>query len=120
MCTHDQPNTCTQSAIAFTAQVITGFLPTLTLIDLWPAAILTAAAMLLIGCMNSDQAVNAIDWTVYITIAFAFGVSAGKRAVTAGLLLGTQAAPAPLVICSLPEGGRRRDDVSGCADTAEY
>lgn len=73
-------NTCTQSAIAFTAQVITGFLPKLTLIDLWPAAILTAAAMLLIGCMNSDQAINAIDWTVYITIAFAFGVSAGARA----------------------------------------
>lgn len=33
--------------------------------------------MLAIGCMNADQAVGAIDWTVYITIAFAFGVSAG-------------------------------------------
>jgi Ni/Fe-hydrogenase subunit HybB-like protein len=33
--------------------------------------------MLLIGCMNSDQALEAIDWRVYITIAFAFGVSAG-------------------------------------------
>lgn len=82
---------------AFAAQVITGFLPRITLIDLWPAAILTAAAMLLIGCMNSDQAIGAIDWTVYITIAFAFGVSAGARA---GLHWARAGAP---VVGSLPD-----------------
>jgi len=35
--------------------------------------------MLFIGCMNADQAIGAIDWTVYITIAFAFGVSSGRE-----------------------------------------
>ena len=56
-------------------QVVSGFTGQ-SYIDLWPAAILTAAAMLAIGCMNANQAIQAIDWTVYITIAFAFGVSA--------------------------------------------
>lgn len=55
-------------------QIISGFTG-VSYIDLWPAAILTAAAMLLVGCMNTDQALRSIDWTVYITVAFAFGVS---------------------------------------------
>ncbi|KAG2432791.1 hypothetical protein HXX76_008526 [Chlamydomonas incerta] len=45
-------------------------------IHLWPAAVLTAALMLLTGCMNADQARKAIMWDVYLTIAAAFGVSA--------------------------------------------
>ncbi|KAG2448929.1 hypothetical protein HYH02_006277 [Chlamydomonas schloesseri] len=45
-------------------------------IHLWPCAVLTAALMLLTGCMNADQARKAIMWDVYLTIAAAFGVSA--------------------------------------------
>uniref|UniRef100_A0A383WLM6 RCK C-terminal domain-containing protein n=1 Tax=Tetradesmus obliquus TaxID=3088 RepID=A0A383WLM6_TETOB len=66
------------TAAMVATQIISGFTGTSN-IDLWPAAILTAAAMLLIGCMTSDQAVEAIDWTVYITIAFAFGVSSAME-----------------------------------------
>ena len=35
--------------------------------------------MLMIGCLSADQALAAIDWSVYITIAFAFGVSAAME-----------------------------------------
>ncbi|KAG2495059.1 hypothetical protein HYH03_006670 [Edaphochlamys debaryana] len=45
-------------------------------INLWPASVLTAALMLITGCMNGDQARAAIMWDVYLTIAAAFGVSA--------------------------------------------
>ncbi|PNH03965.1 putative sodium/sulfate cotransporter 3 [Tetrabaena socialis] len=45
-------------------------------VHLWPAAVITAALMLLTGCMNCDQARRAIMWDVYLTIAAAFGVSA--------------------------------------------
>ncbi|KAG2495414.1 hypothetical protein HYH03_006361 [Edaphochlamys debaryana] len=45
-------------------------------IHLWPASVLTAGLMLVTGCMNGDQARNAIMWDVYLTIAAAFGVSA--------------------------------------------
>ncbi|PNW74959.1 hypothetical protein CHLRE_12g502600v5 [Chlamydomonas reinhardtii] len=45
-------------------------------IHLWPCAVLTAALMLLTGCMNADQTRKAIMWDVYLTIAAAFGVSA--------------------------------------------
>ncbi|GIL57892.1 hypothetical protein Vafri_13129 [Volvox africanus] len=45
-------------------------------IHLWPAAVLTAALMLITGCMNADQARKSIMWDVYLTIAAAFGVSA--------------------------------------------
>ena len=31
-------------------------------INLWPAAVLTAALMLLTGCMNADQARRSIYW----------------------------------------------------------
>lgn len=40
--------------------------------------------MMVTGCMNADQAIGAIDWTVYITIAFAFGVSAGREGTVYG------------------------------------
>ncbi|PNH12358.1 putative sodium/sulfate cotransporter 3, partial [Tetrabaena socialis] len=45
-------------------------------VHLWPCAVLTAALMLLTGCMSCDQARRAIMWDVYLTIAAAFGVSA--------------------------------------------
>ncbi|KAG2451461.1 hypothetical protein HYH02_004059 [Chlamydomonas schloesseri] len=45
-------------------------------IHLWPCAVLTAALMLLTGCMNADQTRKAIMWDVYLTISAAFGVSA--------------------------------------------
>jgi di/tricarboxylate transporter len=35
--------------------------------------------MLAIGCLTPEQALASIDWTVYITIAFAFGVSAAME-----------------------------------------
>lgn len=43
-------------------------------IHLWVAAMLVVALMLATKCMSVDQARNSIDWSVYICIAFAFGV----------------------------------------------
>jgi di/tricarboxylate transporter len=44
-------------------------------INLWTAAMLTTALMLVTKCMSCDQARSAVDWEVYVCIAFAFGVS---------------------------------------------
>ncbi|EFJ39566.1 hypothetical protein VOLCADRAFT_70819, partial [Volvox carteri f. nagariensis] len=55
---------------------IVGGLMDRELIHLWPVAVLTAALMLITGCMNADQARKSIMWDVYLTIAAAFGVSA--------------------------------------------
>lgn len=44
-------------------------------INLLTAGLLTAGLMLLSRCLNADQARNSIDWTVYVTIAFAFAFS---------------------------------------------
>jgi hypothetical protein len=59
-------------------KIVSGFTG-VVYIDLWSAAILTAAAMMLVGCLNTSQALTSIDWTVYITVAFAFGVSRWVR-----------------------------------------
>lgn len=45
------------------------------LIDLFLAGVLTAGIMLATGCFNGQQARSSIDWSVYVTIAFAFGFS---------------------------------------------
>ncbi|KAF5834937.1 citrate transporter-domain-containing protein [Dunaliella salina] len=42
---------------------------------LWPASVVTASLMILTGCMTGNQARQSMDWTVYMTIASAFGVS---------------------------------------------
>uniref|UniRef100_A0A7S3R255 RCK C-terminal domain-containing protein n=1 Tax=Dunaliella tertiolecta TaxID=3047 RepID=A0A7S3R255_DUNTE len=42
---------------------------------LWPASVVTASLMILTGCMTGNQARQSMDWTVYMTIAAAFGVS---------------------------------------------
>ncbi|KXZ47579.1 hypothetical protein GPECTOR_34g738 [Gonium pectorale] len=55
---------------------IVGGLQNKEYINLWPASVLTAALMLVTGCMNGDQARKSIYWDVYLTIAAAFGVSA--------------------------------------------
>jgi di/tricarboxylate transporter len=55
------------------AQIIPG-ITGVNLIGLWSAAILTGGVMLLIGCLTPAQALASIDWPVYITIAFAFGL----------------------------------------------
>ncbi|KAF5840819.1 citrate transporter-like domain-containing protein [Dunaliella salina] len=44
-------------------------------INLWTAALLTAALQILTRCMSGKQARQSMDWTVYVTIASAFGVS---------------------------------------------
>ncbi|KXZ47562.1 hypothetical protein GPECTOR_34g721 [Gonium pectorale] len=55
---------------------IVGGLKNKEYLHLWPASVLTAALMLVTGCMNGDQARKSIYWDVYLTIAAAFGVSA--------------------------------------------
>ena len=45
------------------------------LVDLWTTALLVTLLMLATKCMNADQARRSVDWEVYVTIAFAFGVS---------------------------------------------
>jgi di/tricarboxylate transporter len=45
-------------------------------IEMWPCAVLTAAAMLLTGCMSGDHARQSIMWDVFLAIGGAFGVSA--------------------------------------------
>ena len=62
----------------FMLQIISGFTGK-SYIDLWPAAILVGGVMLAIGCLTPEQALASIDWTVYITIAFAFGVSSAME-----------------------------------------
>jgi hypothetical protein len=47
-------------------------------IHLWPCAMLTAGAMLAFKCLSADQARSAIEWEVYICIAFAFAVRCGS------------------------------------------
>lgn len=44
-------------------------------IHLWPCAMLTAGLMLAFKCLSADQAREAVEWEVYICIAFAFAVS---------------------------------------------
>eukprot|EP00877_Chromochloris_zofingiensis_P003154 jgi/Chrzof1/1283/Cz10g01050.t1 len=56
-----------------TTQVIGGAMDN-EFIHLWVAAMLVVALMLATKCMSVDQARNSIDWSVYICIAFAFGV----------------------------------------------
>lgn len=46
-----------------------------TWINLWTASLLTTALMIFTRCMTWDQAKQSFDWTVYLTIASAFGVS---------------------------------------------
>ncbi|KAG1656604.1 hypothetical protein FOA52_008427 [Chlamydomonas sp. UWO 241] len=46
-----------------------------TWISLWTAALLTTSLMVLTRCLTWDQAKASFDWTVYLTIASAFGVS---------------------------------------------
>jgi hypothetical protein len=43
-------------------------------IHLWPCAMITAGLMLAFKCLSADQARSAIEWEVYICIAFAFAV----------------------------------------------
>jgi hypothetical protein len=45
-------------------------------IHLWPCAVLTAAFMLVTGCLTGNQARASILWDVYLAIGGAFGVSA--------------------------------------------
>lgn len=59
-------------------QVIAGIEET-EYIHLWPCSILTAALMMMTGCMNGNQARKSIQWDVYLTIAAAFGVSAAME-----------------------------------------
>jgi hypothetical protein len=47
-------------------------------IHLWPCAMITAGAMLAFKCLSADQARSAIEWEVYICIAFAFAVRCGS------------------------------------------
>eukprot|EP00879_Flechtneria_rotunda_P025308 GHRR01026886.1.p1 GENE.GHRR01026886.1~~GHRR01026886.1.p1 ORF type:complete len:683 (+),score=201.90 GHRR01026886.1:1107-3155(+) len=44
-------------------------------VHLWPAAMLTVGLMLAFKCLSAEQARNAVEWDVYICIAFAFAVS---------------------------------------------
>jgi len=44
-------------------------------INLWTASLLTTSLMVLTRCMTWEQAKSSMDWTVYLTIASAFGVS---------------------------------------------
>mmetsp|Transcript_31488 Transcript_31488/g.93900 ORF Transcript_31488/g.93900 Transcript_31488/m.93900 type:complete len:792 (-) Transcript_31488:2155-4530(-) len=46
-----------------------------TWINFWTSALLTTALMLLTRCMTWEQAKSNMDWTIFITIASAFGVS---------------------------------------------
>ena len=45
------------------------------LINLWPAAVLTALLMLVLRCMTCKQATDSIMWDIYLTLDGAFGVS---------------------------------------------
>ena len=45
------------------------------LINLWPASILTAVLMIATRCLTCKQATDSIQWSVYLTVAAAFGVS---------------------------------------------
>jgi len=45
------------------------------LINLWPASILTAVLMIVTRCLTCKQASDSIQWSVYLTVAAAFGVS---------------------------------------------
>ncbi|KXZ43508.1 hypothetical protein GPECTOR_88g451 [Gonium pectorale] len=73
------------SVLLATGMVLTqiiGGLKNKEYIHLWPCSVLTAALMLLTGCMNGDQARKSIYWDVYLTIAGAFGVSAALEKTT--------------------------------------
>ena len=48
-----------------------------TFVDLIIAALIAAAVMLIAQCLTGEQARAAVKWDVIITVAAAFGVSAG-------------------------------------------
>lgn len=45
------------------------------LINLWPASVLTTVLMIATRCLTCKQATDSIQWSVYLTVAAAFGVS---------------------------------------------
>ena len=56
-------------AVAAIAVAIAGVM------ELFTAAAIAAAVMLLTGCLSGDQARRSVKWDVLITIAAAFGIS---------------------------------------------
>ena len=60
-------------------QIIPGVANAKEWINLWPAAVLTAALMLVSGALSGDQARRSILWDVYLAIAGAFAVSAAME-----------------------------------------
>jgi di/tricarboxylate transporter len=75
------------------ALVITAFILYATeVLDILVGASVAAAAMLVTGCLSSEQARRAIKWDVYLAIAGSFGVSAaleqsGAAAAIANLIV---------------------------------
>ena len=63
------------TALMVGSQILAGALKWDDRANLWVVAALTAALMLGLGCLSAEQARGAFDWEVYITIAFAFGIS---------------------------------------------
>ena len=57
--------------------------------DLFLLASLTAAGMLASRCMSFDAARAAIEWEVYVTVAFAFGVATALEKSGVGALVAT-------------------------------
>lgn len=62
-------------------QVVSGSLR-VDLINLFPGAVLVAGVMIATHCMTGEQARRAINWDVYVCIAFAFAVSAALEKTT--------------------------------------
>ena len=50
-----------------------------TFVDLIVAALITSAVMLMAQCLTGEQARASVKWDVIITVAAAFGVSAGME-----------------------------------------
>lgn len=63
------------TALMIGSQILAGALKWNDRANLWVVASLTAALMLGAGCLSAEQARGSFDWEVYITIAFAFGIS---------------------------------------------
>jgi len=63
------------TAVMVVSQILAGALKWDDRANLWIVATLTAGVMLASQCLSAEQARDSFDWEVYITIAFAFGIS---------------------------------------------
>eukprot|EP00951_Prasinocladus_malaysianus_P016823 scaffold131733_cov33-Prasinocladus_malaysianus.AAC.1 len=82
-------------------QVIGAFLPSGQFIDLFTAALLAAAGMLVTGCLTAKQARRSVNWEIFVTIGAAFGVSTamdktGDPLKSIEFLLSSSASLAPI------------------------